>query len=264
MSALFAIFGNPVVHSKSPLMHNRAFKELGVDACYGRWRLEEGERLKVTFLALGLKGANITVPHKEAAFEAADYLEDFAKEVRAVNTLVLKEDKLHGYNTDAPGFFRALQKHGTPGSALIIGAGGTARALALYLKRQNTAVTILNRSAGRLAWFEEAGFEVATWEAFEPAAFDAVINTTSAGLEDESLPMPEKPLKETLRRSRLAAEVIYGKTTPFLRLADSLRLPSFDGSEMLLQQGILAFDYFTDHRFDLDTVEAAMRPALSL
>ncbi|NPA29196.1 MAG: shikimate dehydrogenase [Epsilonproteobacteria bacterium] len=264
MKALFTIFGNPVAHSKSPLMHNRAFKELGVDACYGRYLLDDGQKLKTTFLTLGLKGANITVPHKEAAFESADRLEDFAREVRAVNTLVLKDGELHGYNTDAPGFYRALQKHGTPRNVLILGAGGTARALALYLKRQNVTVTVLNRSASRLQWFEEAGFKTVTWEAFEPASFDAVINTTSAGLEDESLPMPETPLKETLSRSALAVEVIYGKATPFLRLSASLNLPFFDGSEMLLQQGILAFDHFTDHRYALEAIERAMRPALSL
>ena len=261
---LFAIFGNPVHHSKSPLMHNLAFQTLGYPGCYTRWRIEEGSTLRDTFFALNLKGANITVPHKEWAFKAADWVEDFAAEVEAVNTLVLKNGKLHGYNTDAPGFYRALSKLGEVKRALIVGAGGTARALALYLRRQGIDVEVVNRSAGRLAWFENEGFVCHTWEDFSPEIYDVVINTTSAGLTDESLPMPKALLDAALAHAKYAVDVIYGHETPFLKEAKARHLPRFDGSEMLLQQGILAFDHFTDHRYSLDEIEAAMRPFLKL
>ncbi|BDY12295.1 shikimate dehydrogenase [Hydrogenimonas cancrithermarum] len=264
MKSLFALFGNPVHHSKSPLMHNLAFQKLGYDGCYTRWLLKEGARLRETFLALDLKGANITVPHKEAAFEAADIVEDFAAEVRAVNTLVLKEGKLYGYNTDAPGFYRALQKLGEVKTALIMGAGGTARALSLYLRSQGIDVEVVNRSAGRLEWFKAEGFVCHTWEGFDATPKDVVINTTSAGLEDNSLPMPKALLDAALAQAKYAVDVIYGKETPFLEEAKRLNLPHFDGSEMLLQQGIIAFDYFTDHRYTLDEIEKAMRPFLNL
>jgi len=85
---LFSIFGNPVSHSKSPLMHNLSFKELNYKACYTRYRLEEGEKLKSKFLELGVKGANITVPHKEYAFNACDEVDEFAQKVGAVNTII--------------------------------------------------------------------------------------------------------------------------------------------------------------------------------
>ncbi|WP_457592342.1 shikimate dehydrogenase [Hydrogenimonas sp.] len=264
MRELFAVFGNPVHHSKSPLMHNLAFQRLGYEGCYTRWLLTDGSRLKKSFLDLGLRGVNITVPHKEAAFEAADVVEDFAAEVRAVNTLVLKNGKLYGYNTDAPGFYRALMKLGEVRRALIIGAGGTARALSLYLRSKGVEIEVVNRSAGRLEWFESEGFVCHTWESFKAEAKDAVINTTSAGLEDESLPMPKTLLDETLSKTKYAVDVIYGKETPFLKEAGKLGLPRFDGSQMLLQQGILAFDYFTGHRYTLEAIEEAMRPFLSL
>jgi shikimate dehydrogenase len=260
----FAIFGNPVAHSKSPLMHNLAFKTLGFEGCYGRWLIEDGNELRDTFFRLGLSGCNITVPHKESAFEAADVIEPFAKEVRAVNTLVLKEGKLYGYNTDAPGFYRALQKLGSVQSVLIMGAGGTARALALYLRTQKIDIEVVNRSANRLQWFKDEGFTCHTWDSFIPSFHDVVINTTSAGLTDESLPMPKNLLDKALENTRYAVDVIYGKETPFLKEAKRLNLPLFDGSEMLLQQGIIAFDYFTDHRYSLDEIEQAMRPFLSL
>ena len=261
---LFAVFGNPVYHSKSPLMHNLAFQKLGYPGCYTRWLVEEGEKLRDIFMELGFKGVNITVPHKEWAFKAADVVEDFAAEVRAVNTLVLKEGRLYGYNTDAPGFYRALQKLGDVKTALIMGAGGTARALSLYLRSKGINVEVVNRSAGRLEWFEQEGFFCHTWDRFVAKGHDVVINTTSAGLTDESLPMPKELLDAALARTKYAVDVIYGHETPFLKEARRLKLPHFDGSEMLLQQGIIAFDHFTDHRYTLDEIEMAMRPFLDL
>jgi shikimate dehydrogenase len=245
-------------------MHNLAFQTLGYDGCYTRWLLEDGERLRETFFALGFKGVNITVPHKEHAFHAADVVEDFAAEVRAVNTLVLKDGKLYGYNTDAPGFYRALTQLGEVKRALIMGAGGTARALSLFLRSKGIEIEVVNRSAGRLGWFEKERFVCHTWESFSPASWDAVINTTSAGLTDESLPMPRELLDPALARARYAVDVIYGRETPFLKEAKRLGLPHFDGSEMLLQQGIIAFDHFTGHRYTLEEIEKAMRPFLAL
>ena len=264
MQEIFALFGNPVHHSKSPLMHNLAFDTLGYPGCYTRWLLEDGDALRRTFLDLGLKGVNITVPHKEAALLAADVVEPFAAEVRAVNTLVLENGKLHGYNTDAPGFYRALQKLGVVKRALLMGAGGTARALSLYLRSQGIEIEIVNRSAGHLEWFKKEGFTCHTWEGFEPSSYDVLINATSAGLIDEAFPMPKALLDAALSRTKYAVDVIYGKETPFLHEARKLDLPHFDGSQMLLQQGILAFDYFTGHRYTLDRIEEAMRPFLDL
>ena len=260
----FVIFGNPVSHSKSPLMHNLAFRKLGFNGCYGRWQLLDGKNLRDTFIRLNLNGCNITVPHKEEAFKAADIVEPFAKEVKAVNTLVLKNQKLYGYNTDAPGFYRALKKLGSIKSALIIGAGGTARALAPYLRSKDIDIEVINRSAMRLEWFKKEGFVCHTWGSFNPTAKNLIINTTSAGLTDESFPMPEELLDGALKNARCAVDVIYGKETPFLKRAKTFALPLFDGSEMLLQQGIIAFDYFTEHKYSLDEIESVMRDSLKL
>ena len=145
-----------------------------------------------------------------------------------------------------------------------MGAGGTARALSLYLRSKNINVEVVNRSAGRLEWFEKEGFVCHTWDSFIPSPKDVVINTTSAGLTDENLPMPKTLLDTVLEETRYAVDVIYGKETPFLKKAKRLALPFFDGSEMLLQQGIIAFDYFTNHRYTLDEIETAIRPFLSL
>ena len=146
MKKLFAIFGNPVKHSRSPLMHNHVFKRLGFDACYTRILLEDGSKLKETFLSQKLSGANITVPHKEAAFKACDEVRGFAKEIGVVNTIVNKDGRLIGYNTDADGFLFSIEDFKDVKKILIIGAGGTAKALAKKFKLENFEVSVLNRS----------------------------------------------------------------------------------------------------------------------
>ncbi len=258
----FAIFGNPVEHSKSPDMHNSAFKAVGFDGEYFKILLENGDKLKEEFFANGLSGANITVPHKEAAYRASDYLDEFAKSVRAVNTLVFKEGKLYGYNTDAPGFLKSIEKFKDIKTILLLGAGGTAQATAPILKKAGYSVAILNRSAPRLEKFKEQGFQTYTFETLIDEKFDLIVNMTSAGLKDKNLPAPKDLLEKTLPNAKAAVDIIYGKETPFLKLAKEHYLPTADGSEMLIQQGVLAFDYFTDHRFDLKIVEEAMRKGL--
>jgi len=259
---LFAIFGNPVSHSKSPLMHNFAFHTLKYNGCYGRYLLEDGAHLRETFLSLGLYGANITVPHKEAAFEACDWCDEFANKVKAVNTIVLKDGKLHGYNTDGPGFLKAIGDFDNIKTILLLGAGGTAQATSMILKDAGHKVTILNRTAARLEPFIQSGLECYDYNTLpQNSSFDLIANMTSAGLQDDSLPAPISILEPLINNAHGCIDVIYGKETPFLRLAKQANKPTQDGSAMLLNQGVLAFDHFTDHKFTLDQIEQAMKIA---
>jgi len=261
---LFALFGNPVAHSKSPLMHNLALKGLGVDGCYTRYLLEEGERLREKFFALGLKGINITVPHKEHAFEACDVLDPFAQKVGAVNTIVEKDGQLYGYNTDAPGFLEAISEFEEAKKVLFLGAGGTAQSTSVILKEAGYEVTILNRSEGRLVRFKKEGFKAYTFENFQPQKFDLVINMTSAGLKDDALPCPREILDVVIPSAEACIDVIYGKETPFLKLAKAYGKPTKDGADMLLYQGVIAFAYFTDHAYNFDEILPHMQRAFSL
>ena len=262
--ALFAIFGNPVSHSKSPLMHNLSFQGLGFDGCYARYRLEDGEALKKTFLDLGLKGINITVPHKEHAYRACDVLDPFAEKVGAVNTIVEREGKLYGYNTDAPGFLKAISEFDHVKTVLFLGAGGTAQSTSSILRDEGYEVTLLNRSRGRLEKFSENGFETYTFDTFTPRPYDLIINMTSAGLEDNALPAPLNILEQIIPETKACVDVIYGKETPFLKLARSFRKPVKDGSDMLLYQGIIAFEYFTEHAFTFHEIKPHMQKAFIL
>jgi shikimate dehydrogenase len=261
---LFSIFGDPVSHSRSPLMHNSVFKSLNIDACYSRTQLTDGSHLRDVFFAKALSGANVTVPHKEAAYAQCDEVRGIAQTIRAVNTLVLENDKLIGYNTDADGFMSAIASFGQIRNALIIGAGGTARALSIALSHGGITPTILNRSRGRLEYFEREGFECFDWEEFTARPYDLIINTTSAGLSDNELPLPRPLLMELLSQAKGAIDVIYGKETPFLREVKVSGLPYKDGSDMLLAQGVLANHLFLHGAYPLDIIEPPMKASFRL
>ena len=265
MKKLFTIFGNPVSHSKSPLMHNLAFDGLDYKGVYTRYQLEDGSQLRQKFFDLDIKGANITVPHKQEAFKACDELDEFAKKVGSVNTIVKKEGKLYGYNTDAPGFLKAISEFKNVKTVLFLGAGGTAQSTSVVLRDAGYEVSILNRSAGRLERYEKEGFETFTFENFKMTKpFDLVVNMTSAGLEDESLPCPMEILEEVVAKAKACVDVIYGKKTPFLKFAESKNKPTKDGSDMLLYQGIIAFEYFTNHQYGFEEIKKHMTKAFML
>ena len=272
MKQIFAVIGNPIAHSKSPRIHNAAIQALNLNAIYTRFHLTNAQNLREKIFELNLSGANITVPFKENALKIADSADEMAANIGSANTLLVRERKIHAYNTDSIGFLQAVAEFGRLKTALILGAGGTAKALAFVLGQSGVSVSVANRSAGRLSDF--TNYKTALYENLQKnldsnlsenshenlkfdeilsanlsknlgtAAFDIVINTTSAGLKDENLPCDERLLKALLSRAKCAFEVIYGKQTPFLRLAKSLKIPCKDGAEMLLWQGVFAFELF--------------------
>ena len=265
MKKLFAIFGNPVSHSKSPLMHNLSFNALNYNGCYTRYKLENGKLLRDKFFELDIKGANITVPHKEEAFLACDELDEFAQKVGAVNTIIKKDNKLYGYNTDAPGFLKAISEFKNINRVLFLGAGGTAQSTSIVLKDAGYEVTLLNRSAKRLERFQKKGFKTYTFDSFKlTKPYDLVVNMTSAGLQDESLPCPIEILQNIIPSAKACVDVIYGKETPFLKFAKKHNRPTKDGSDMLLYQGVIAFEYFTKNRFKFSEIKRHMQKAFIL
>ena len=245
-------------------MHNLSFQGLGVDACYTRHLLEDGTKLKETFFALRLKGVNVTVPHKEHAFNACDVLDPFAKKIGVVNTIVERAGLLYGYNTDAPGFLKAISEFENIKTVLFLGAGGTAQSTSIILRDEGYDVSLLNRSEARLEKYKEEGFETYTFDTFSPKPYDLVINMTSAGLEDENLPAPKELLNTVIPTAKACVDVIYGKETPFLRLAKSHKKPTKDGSDMLLYQGIIAFEHFTQNAYTFEQIEVYMKKAFVL
>ena len=261
MKNQFVIFGNPVEHSKSPQMQNAGLKHINFDGNYKKHHLVDGNTIKDVFLQNNYMGANITVPHKEDAFANADEVRGLAKEIKAVNTYINENGKVVAYNTDAPGFLKAIESFGTIKNVLLLGAGGTAKAIALALKSKNINVTVLNRSQGKLDFFKEHQIPCFSWENFEAETYDLIVNSTSAGLKDEYLPCDKEILETVFKNAKFAFDCVYGKITPFLALARKNGLEIKDGEDMLLFQGVLAFEYFTGVKSDENLVEA-MRKGL--
>lgn len=263
MRKYYAIIGKPVSHSSSPRMHNSAFEKLKMDSIYTRYLLNDGAELKKKFLSLGLSGANVTVPYKEDAFNQCDEVMGIAKDIKAVNTIILNDKKLIGYNTDAPGFMQSIKEFYPLKSALILGAGGTAKAISLAMKKNGIYVSVVNRSEKRLKAFDAYGFDLFTWDSFTPKSYDIIVNTTSAGLNDDSLPMPKNMLDKLLSNAKFAFDVIYHKDTPFIKMCKDYNVTYKNGKDMLLYQGVLAFELFTGVAQD-DSLICAFRDGLEL
>ncbi len=257
----FVLFGNPVEHSKSPNMQNAGFKHIGFNGVYEKHLLEDGNKIKDEFLRNAYWGANITVPHKEFAFKNADEVRGIANKIKAVNTYIKEDNKVVAYNTDAGGFLKAIETFGKVNKVLIIGAGGTAKALALALYEKGVDVKVLNRSKEKLEFFKNSNISAFSWDEFFVEKYDLVVNSTSAGLKDENLPCPQDMLEPILLKAAYAFDCIYGKITPFLALAKEKNCQIKDGEDMLLYQGVLAFELFTNTKADGRLIEA-MRKGL--
>ena len=252
----FAIFGNPISHSKSPQMHNSGFDFLNFDAKYFKILLEDGKNLKTAFLEYNLSGANITVPHKEIAFLQADEVRGIAKQIKAVNTYILEDQKIVAYNTDAPGFLKAIESFGEIDNVLILGAGGTAKAISCGLVNNGKNVTVTNRSVEKLPFFQDIGCTIGSYEEIENSKFDLIVNTTSAGLKQDDLPAPEYLIENLLKNTKYVFDCIYGKLTPFLSIAQKLGVKYKDGEDMLLYQGVLAFELFCNIEASIELIDA--------
>jgi len=257
----FTIFGDPVAHSKSPQMQNAGLKYISYDGIYNKTHLEDGSQIKKLFLSDNLKGANITVPHKEEAFKNADEIRGLALKIGAVNTYINENGKVVAYNTDAPGFMKAIEEFGEIKKAIILGAGGTAKAIGVAFSEAGIQATVINRSEKKLDYFKKLGLKTSSWDNFICEKYDLVINSTSAGLKDDNYPTPIEILEDILKNSKYAFDCIYGKITPFLQKAKEYNLLSKDGEDMLLYQGVIAFEYFTNKKAD-DALVEAMRKGL--
>jgi shikimate dehydrogenase len=253
LSTLAGVLGFPVRHSRSPAMMNAAFAELGLDWRYLALPVPP-ERFAETVRALrasGYRAANVTIPHKLAARDIADELSDVARAIGAVNTLTLHEDgRLAGDNTDAGGLLDALGEP-PPATALVLGAGGAARAAAWALADAGTTVTVWNRTPSRAkALAGELGLEASE----RPGPAELLVNATSVGLRpDDSL--EGLPLVD----ARVVVELVYRDArTPLARWAEERGARLVDGLEVLVHQGARSFGLWTDREAPVDVMRRAV------
>lgn len=262
---LFAVLGNPISHSLSPLIHNYAFNALmdskmhkytqriqDLQTFYTRFCLPLGldsNALRDFLFQSDLLGVNITVPFKEIAFECVNDVVGIAKDIKAVNTIIKRDSKLIGYNTDAEGFFACIESY-QPKNVLILGAGGSAKSAAIMLDYHKIPFCVANRSMEKLAFFEKfaktTSLETLTNEALgKSIEYDIIINATSSSINKE-LPMPIDALMNLLSHCKLAFDFMYSKheLTEFCKVANECKVRFLDGKNMLVYQAAIAFMYF--------------------
>lgn len=252
------VMGCPIEHSMSPMMHNYYSEQLGVDMTYVPFRVQPGqvETAVRGAYALNLCGINVTVPHKQEVMKCLVGIDDAAKVIGAVNTLVRTDGGYKGYNTDAAGLLRAMTEAGMeiPGkTCILLGAGGAAKAAAYVLAKEGAAkVYVLNRSLERaqeLADYinEVSGREVlfplalTEWRAIQESGCLAV-QTTSVGMHPNTDVSPVEDT-EFFEKLDAAFDAVYTPAeTKFMRLAASSGARVSNGLDMLLYQGIAAYE----------------------
>jgi shikimate dehydrogenase len=257
-----------VSHSRSPLLHNFWLRRYGIDGAYVPLPTAQADFAAAVrgLRAAGFAGANVTIPHKEAAFALCDQVDESAQRAGAVNTLVFSATGISGSNTDGYGFVANLRAHGVAGAgpALVLGAGGAARAIAAVLMEGGAAVTVCNRTGARAHALAEAlpGLRVVAWEDRERALADQalLVNTTSLGMEGHAA------LAMDVTRAPVGlavADLVYApQETALLRAARARGLTAVPGLGMLVHQAVPGFAAWFGVRPEVDdTVFAAISGA---
>ena len=274
------IIGYPLGHSLSPRFQQAALDHLGLDVRYEAWETSP-DALSQRIASVRSEeclGANVTVPHKEAVIPLLDALDEEASLVEAVNTIVHRDGRLLGYNTDGMGFLRALDSAGfDPQGAgvLLLGAGGAARAVAFALARHGAAsLYIANRTLERAQRLATAVNAIAPIATAHPLAEDAfaeiagayvlVVNTTSVGMRhsetEGASPFPRRLLAPHL----LVNDLVYNPLeTLLLQEARAVGARALGGLAMLVEQGAAAFELWTGQKAPVEVMFASAREGLS-
>jgi 3-dehydroquinate dehydratase / shikimate dehydrogenase len=273
---VYGVFGDPVAHSLSPLLHNHTFRHLGINAVYLPFRVPRGE--VGTFLkayeSVPVLGYSVTIPHKEVAAELAAHKDETVSATKAANTLIRGDDGLKAYNTDYAGVLETLKANLPLGpdqrptpleslTVLILGAGGIARSAAHALHRAHAQVTLTNRTYKRAEDLaREVGCKMVDWEARHGVVCDLVINCTPVGMHPE---VDESPLDAEFFRAGLTAfDTVYTpETTLFLKEAKAHGAHVITGVELFIRQAALQFKLFTGQEAPLDLMRQLMKRALS-
>ncbi|MCY7277076.1 MAG: shikimate dehydrogenase [Phormidesmis sp. CAN_BIN44] len=276
---LLGVIGYPIEHSLSPIMHNAALAEMGVDFVYLPFAIapENLEQAIQGFAAIGIQGFSITIPHKQSIMPLLSEISDVAQAIGAVNTVWRTEEGWSGTNTDAEGFLaplRSMQQDWSQSVAVILGNGGAARAVVAGCVELGFAeIHIVGRDAQKLeafsqSWNRSLRLKVRSWETLPellPRA-DLLVNATPIGMS----PHVDKSPLTSAEADRLKAEVIAydlvytPNPTIFLQQVSDRGGVAIDGLEMLIQQGAAALQIWTQQSVPVETMRQSLREYLGL
>lgn len=248
---LYGIIGNPVSHSLSPAMHNSAFTALGENCVYIPFPVEDIKAAMVGLSGLGIGGVSVTIPHKEAIMEHLDFIDPVAQKIGAVNTVKCVEEDgqilLHGFNTDWLGALRPLQEQFDLRNrrVVILGAGGSARAIGFGLLEAGADIVLCSRTESRgRALASDLGCQWCSLEDVENLEGHVLINATSVGMGKlaDQCPVP----LSVFSTYQIVMDIVYSPLkTRFLKEAEESGCTVINGLEMLLFQGVAQFELWT-------------------
>jgi shikimate dehydrogenase len=271
-----AVLGHPVAHSRSPAMQNAALEALGLA---GEWGYEAIDVEPAEFASRvrelpgeGFAGVNVTIPHKEAALAVADRASEAAREIGAANTLSFGDQGIQAENTDATGLLAALPVPAGGRSALVLGAGGSARAAVWALAGEGAAVSVWNRTPERVdelvrdlsaagrGTAAEGRLAPVSGEQVRSNGYELIVNCTAVGMRDED-PFAELPLDpERLGTGIALVDLVYAGTESRLVAAARERgANAVDGLEVLVRQGGESLRIWTGMEPPLDVMRAAAK-----
>jgi shikimate dehydrogenase len=275
---IVAVIGDPIEHTLSPAMHNAAFEALGMNWSYIACHVlpdNVGGAVEAV-RALGLRGMNVTVPHKQGVMTGLDSLSDAARAVGAVNTIVHTDGKLHGDNTDIVGIIRAITEGAgvdtPPERAVILGAGGAARGIVYALTTLGGVkhITVLNRTVAKAsALADEFDGTGATTVIGAPLSADEartamtgevlLINATSVGRGPLADSSPIDDRWECLHESVVCIDSNYSPpTTQLMMQVEAAGGRAYNGLDMLIYQGARSFELWTGHNAPIDVMKKAV------
>jgi shikimate dehydrogenase len=263
---LYAVFGDPIGHSLSPVMHNSALAQAGLDGCYLAFRVKDIAAAVNGIRGLGIRGASITIPHKITVMKYLDQVDSLAADIGAVNTIVNRRDVLHGYNSDCTGAIKALSDktviHGK--DVAVVGAGGGARAVGFGVKQEGGRLTIINRSrqkGEKLA--SDLDCEFKPLSEIKRLPYHIVVNATSAGMtpHEDSVPVNT----DFLESGMVVMDMVYNPLkTRFLAQAEKIGCTTVDGVAMFVNQGAVQFELWTGRKAPVDMMRSVVLDELNV
>ena len=261
---VYGLVGSPIAHSVSPAMHNAAFAQLNRDAVYLPLPATDRDDFLAFARALDVKGASVTIPFKVPLLDVVDEIDDATRRIGALNTIRMTGGRWLGRNTDAPGFLKPLDDLGVPlqgRRAAVLGAGGSARAVAVALASRGAGTTIYARNAERATGVAGAvGASAGTWPP-PPGSWDLLVNCTPIGMHPR---VDETPLDASSFGDGVVYDLVYNpRVTRLLREAAAAGCRTIDGLNMLVAQAVEQFVWWTGEQPDVAAMRAAAVKRLS-
>jgi len=274
---IYGLIGCPVKHSLSSYMHNAAFESLGIEAHYELFEVQP-DKLGDFLSSLSEKniyGFNVTIPYKEKVLDFVRLDKDaiFARQIKAINTIVKSNGEWKGYNTDAPGFLKHLKEQVDPSNkkVAILGAGGAGKAVTYAIIQSNAQEVVIydidkNKSKSLVEAIKEAGFKsdvyyVENIEELKLSGKNLLINATPVGMKDSDSCLVKE---EMLHKDLFVYDVIYNPfETKLLKLAKKVGAKFSNGLGMLLYQGVLAFEIWTGKKAPQEVMWKALSSHIS-